>query len=529
MEVKVLEFSGKRILMVCQEGYSYPFYFLSKKWKKRNKLGAFFYGPAECMYKKCYFNRYSYFKFLELEDVELFDSKKISKYYSTIVNTDKIIDKKFLEEIEKKYTHFLGINEQVLSSQLFSRVYHWRNYYEYVSYSQQLNWLILNYKNIIDIINKFQPDMVLDDGQSELARTILLEVCWEKHIPYICLEHTRFDSYQIPNFSLGHTVDSYFLDAFNRNLNDEKALEKYCQIVRDWRNSKTIMTVENLRFFRNESLLNSLKSLYGHAVYYFDEDIKAGNRKLKKTNSIIYPNSIELMKYFTRIEYWKHKLSKKNKYFRIPQSEDIYVYMPLHLIPESTTFTKATQFINELATIEAVSKSLPAGWWLYVKEHHAMIGERGREFYYRVNKLPNVKMVQFNYYNDPKPWIINSKGVITISGTTAYEAAMLNIPSIVFADVPFQLIEGVYRLHSYEELRKTFILFKKKYDNINSCAAYIKAVEECGENIDITFLYEQGEKIHNHKISMNDEYKEQLRRLEKLFLKGFSIYFNKDI
>lgn len=65
--------------------------------------------------------------------------------------------------------------------------------------------------------------------------------------------------------------------------------------------------------------------------------------------------------------------------------------MPLHLIPESSTFTLAPIYINELSIIEAVSKSLPTGWWLYVKEHQAMLGERGEFFYKAVNKLPNVK------------------------------------------------------------------------------------------------------------------------------------------
>ena len=54
--------------------------------------------------------------------------------------------------------------------------------------------------------------------------------------------------------------------------------------------------------------------------------------------------------------------------------------MPLHLIPESTTLVKAPYFINELTLIEAVSKSLPIGWFLYVKEHQSMLGERSIEY-----------------------------------------------------------------------------------------------------------------------------------------------------
>lgn len=79
--------------------------------------------------------------------------------------------------------------------------------------------------------------------------------------------------------------------------------------------------------------------------------------------------------------------------------------MPLHLIPESTTSILSPFYINELSVIEAVSKSIPAGWFLYVKEHQAMLGERSLSFYKAINKLPNVKMVQLNYYNESKPWI----------------------------------------------------------------------------------------------------------------------------
>ena len=174
-------------------------------------------------------------------------------------------------------------------------------------------------------------------------------------------------------------------------------------------------------------------------------------------------------------------------------------------------------YVNELTIIEAVSKTLPAGWWLYVKEHQAMVGERGVEFYEKANKLPNVKMVQLNYYEDPKPWISNSQGVVTISGTTAYEAALMGKHSIVFSDTPFSLIKGV----------QAFKEFAKPLDNIKSCAAYIATVKNIGYSIDTKLLLNKGERILRGIDPVDEEYQCNLDLLERLFYDGYSEYSNK--
>lgn len=514
---------GNKILIVCQEGLSFPFYFLSSKWRQENKLAAFFYGPAECMYNKCVFNENTYYRFKHLEGVTVYDSKNIATDFSDLFNDTEILDCDYLEYIENNYTHFSSLNEQIMSSQLFSRHYHWRNYYSYVTQVQQINWLILNYKNIIKIIDEFKPDYIFDDAQAELARSVLIEVCWRRKIPYICNEYTRYKSYQIPSFTLAKREEKYFVDAYKKNLNSTK-LKKYCDYVESFRNQNEIMTEENLRFFSHESsIVSSLKRLFGHLMYYYNEDIHAGNLKIKKKNPLLFPSSVELMRFFCRIEYWKNALLKQNKYFLMPDNSDEYVYMPLHLIPESTTFTKAPQYVNELSIIEAVSKSLPAHWKLYVKEHHAMLGERPISFYKAVNRIPNVMMVQLNYHKDPKQWIQRSKGVVTISGTSAFEAVMLNKPAIIFSSVSFDVIKGVFRVRSFEDLKGVFLEFCKPFDNLMECAVYIKTVEEFGVDFDLTYLYEQGEKIFRRKAFIDNEYRNQLSRMEKFYLKGIEI------
>jgi hypothetical protein len=74
----------------------------------------------------------------------------------------------------------------------------------------------------------------------------------------------------------------------------------------------------------------------------------------------------------------------------------------------------------------------------------------------RRKKLYNAKLVKFNYYSDPKPWMLNSKGVITISGSTAFEARMLSRLASVFGHVCFNVIDGIDIVNSIRDLKNIF-------------------------------------------------------------------------
>ena len=87
----------------------------------------------------------------------------------------------------------------------------------------------------------------------------------------------------------------------------------------------------------------------GKISYFWEQDIKAGNLKLKRSNPILYNNSVEYLKFYAKYELIKQYLLRKNKYFYTPSKGEKYLYMPLHLIPESTTFTLAWGHYNNLA------------------------------------------------------------------------------------------------------------------------------------------------------------------------------------
>lgn len=261
--------------------------------------------------------------------------------------------------------------------------------------------------------------------------------------------------------------------------------------------------------------------MHGKWVYFWDMDITQKNLKLKRQSKFLYAPSVPYFFHYLQVMLLRRKFMGKNKVFEAPVEGEDYVYMPLHLIPESTVFVKASYYVDELNLIEQVSKSVPAGWKVYVKEHQAMLGERGVKFYKKVKELHNVRLVQINHYHDPKPWIMNAKGVVTIVGTTAYEEALLGRKSLIFGDVPFELMDGITRVHSFEELPELIKDFGE-IDNIHSCAAYLQTIKDIGFEIDLFYLMAKAEKILAKLEEPEEKFDKNIEELKKFYYSGYA-------
>ena len=523
---------NKKILFLCKETSTYPQLLLTPLLQQDgNIVSAYFFMPPECVYDECEFNRSTYYEFIKNKDVKVYDFKKYARLFSNNIDNPKY-DEKYIEWIEKNFTHFKPLGLQLMSSQFTTRPYHFRNYFSFITYEQQILFLEYYYRNTIEIIDDLKPDVILDFNDSELGRTVVNEVAYKYKIPYITFEHPRFEKYKLYTYQQGIGVDKYFKVAYENCLSkDDKDLADELLYISKYNSKKNIMPDEYkgtiTSAYSAPKLYQSIKKILGMIMYFYNENRSRNTRKIKKRNKVLYPDSFEHLKFYCRVESMRRKLYKNNKYFENPVKDEKYVYMPLHLIPESTTFVKAPFYVNELNIIEAVSKSLPIGWRLYVKEHQAMLGERGLEFYEKTNNLPNVRLVKINYYRDPKPLIINSQGVITITGTSAFEAALLGKPSIIFGDVPHSLISSISRVTSFEDLNKEIEKFKSyevNDDDIHSCAAYLAAVKQVGSDIEYKYLMSEGERIIKNITEMSPKYKLELAKLKAFYYKAYECY-----
>ncbi len=526
-------FKNKKVLLVCREDFSFPMFFLSKKLlDDGNEVRVFFINPEESYYKKCFFNAHTYYNFQEnLPNVKVYGlSDFCFNFYKNYENN--VIDMEYIKLVEQQFTHFKNLNLQLASSQLSTRHFHTRFYFNYTSFEQNLIFLELGYKKVVEILEDFIPDVILDIEDSEFLRTIINEVAFRMKIPYINIDFPRFEDYKIPTFCLGLDIDAYFKQKYECFLSgfDSQLKNEYDYIL-NFRKSKNIMSHEYLGTvtskYKADSIFYTLKVLVGMSIYFWNLSLVSGYWKTRKRKEIIFSNPFKHFLFYVKVAFKKQLLYRKNKYFVSPLENESYVYMPLHLIPESTTFLKAPFYINEFHIIEQISKSLPIGWKLYVKEHQAMIGERSLSFYRNVNKIPNVRLVHFNYYSDPKPWIQNSKGVITISGTSAYEAALLGKKALVFSNVPFSLIDGITRVRSFEEL-PTLIADFGTIDNIKSCAAYLASIQLIGKKINLKYLISEGEAIIKKNKEQSEEFKQKINELYEFFSEAYSKYLSKE-
>ena len=107
-----------------------------------------------------------------------------------------------------------------------------------------------------------------------------------------------------------------------------------------------------------------------------------------------------------------------------------FVFYPLHLEPEASLQVLSPEYFYQLSSIAAVSRDLPAGVLLAVKETFSAIGRRPDNFYEQIAEFKNVVMM------DPMDLgvdvIRHAAAVVSINGTAGFEAAAIGKPVIAF-------------------------------------------------------------------------------------------------
>ena len=346
------------------------------------------------------------------------------------------------------------------------------------------------YKYLEKLIEDSKPNRIIDLDNSTFERTALFQICEANNILYTNVEFSRYDSHVIPTYTLGRKTDQYFRKCYQMVLAKIKNEERGTPLLDKFTNVQKIIApdynLNNTSKRYIKPLKKDIRRFLSTLKFLISETFK--NRKYANFFSrkpLISSYFDAILINFLFIYRERKVLSEKSKIFQKPDSKDKYVYFPLHYIPESSTLIKAPFYPNETPVIEAISKSLPVNWCLYVKEHGAMIGERPISFYKHLKRFSNVKLVDIGYYDDPKPWIQNCVGVVTLTGTSAFEAAMFGKRSIIFGNASFDIIKTIHRVTSFEELPSALKKFKiplesdYKYD----AEAYLKTVMKVGKRI----------------------------------------------
>ncbi|SDW45684.1 hypothetical protein SAMN05444411_101768 [Lutibacter oricola] len=513
-----------KILWVCKESFTSLTNFCIPYFNEY-KNEAIFIHPTESLLRDTTFVNFK----KNNNDIKIHTLDKIAHVYSDNIS-DKLSKESTnkLQGFEEKYCKKVDWGTLLMSSQIFTTPYHYRYFFKDLTDEEKNYWVLLLFEYMENLVKTSKPDFIFDFDNSEIGRSVLWLVADFFNIPYITIEHTRYNGYLIPNFNLGRKVDDFFIEKF---LSIKKADSSFETEVISYRNKSEIA---NKDYKNNKTLKKNNNSLFKDLKRLGTYEISAIKKMKSKIRFLKSNFRFPFIAHFPSIFFFflemvlreRYLLSSLNPFFKNPVEGEKYIYFPLHLVPESSTLIKAPFYPNEESVIAFISKALPLGWKLYIKEHGAMIGERPLKFYKKISRLSNVEFIKLDAHSDPKSWILKSQGVITLTGTSAFESVMLGKPAIVLGTVPFEMINGITKCKSLLALpgiiKKEFVGVSK-IDNFESCAKYLQIINEIGEIVEFTFLHNSCYNSLLFKTDLCDKARNQIVKMVEVLKKGVNL------
>lgn len=211
-------------------------------------------------------------------------------------------------------------------------------------------------------------------------------------------------------------------------------------------NLKTKSSVMNLNISDNSSVLRQNK--HGLWSVFHLRTIRALLSMIHPFWEQYYPSIFYLEKhrswlnyYISLIFYYFHNRKNWAIYRSLSSRVDLkkkYIYLALHYQPERSSMPEGGVFENQLLMVDILSKSLPKGWSLYVKEHpyqfsrsdNRKMNFRDEDFYRKIAGYKNVRLV--NIEQPSAELIEKSLAVATLTGSTGWEALLKSKPVITF-------------------------------------------------------------------------------------------------
>ncbi len=329
----------------------------------------------------------------------------------------------------------------VQSMRLMVKNYSRKYYYAFsqsVSDAQLERVIRSTYRLVREMVDTFQPNVIVMPNFVTLPHLFLIAYAKVKGILIRNIVDTKIAGY------LTWAEDQTFAGGLlHKKLQwDQTPVEQLPTYTE---------AVEYLQTFRQKFIYPDYVSLYPQAgpsffslvnpLFYlkmlelaFRRKFKKKLRDKQKIVSLDYlPPRLVIRDRFSQYRYWR--AVTQFPYDPLPER---FIYFPLQFQPEEVIDVVAPYFNNQLECARLTAQSMPGGLTLVVKDHPAMAGMRSPEYLYKLQHQPNIKLVD---YRIPTHEILNKAvGVVTISGTTIIEAALLGIPCVQFSNLAFSLM-----------------------------------------------------------------------------------------
>lgn len=235
-------------------------------------------------------------------------------------------------------------------------------------------------------------------------------------------------------------------DLFDKALHDPSLvadkMDEAKEFIKDFRErpiapQDTVSWIKELK--KNNTYTGILKTITTDIIRWgaIELGLKGTKGVIRQRNG--YDILIKNLRYF---RYMRNALNNNIRYFHNDVGDREYIYFPLHVDPEASTMVLADMFTDQMAVIESIAKTMPAGMRLIVKEHIPCLGHRPKGFYKRVANMPDVRLV--NPFMNNFEIMNNAKLVCTITGTAGWESFIFGKAPLVIGNVYYlKLGEGL--------------------------------------------------------------------------------------
>lgn len=309
------------------------------------------------------------------------------------------------------------------------------------------------------IFDAFEVDLFLPAICMGSVKVFIYEqLCRDRGIPYVVPTFTRinniftFASDVLLNYP--HIDETYTrLTKGELTLDLSKAEEFYDQLTKEMENSRnfdrhlpgiqviylTSWKAKIKIFLRMcRAILGRIRAWHRQRRFNKSGDIRRQPYKL----SVLWNNIANT------IQFYRQKFVLLDPGFgEVLPDEQKYIYYPLHTSPEYSTNFQGTMWMNQLYNIEILSKSIPADWVVYVKEHPATLPGRTRpkNFFKEIMRYPNVRMAPVGL--NSHRLVSRAEMVAVLTGTTGWEAVQRGVPVISFTTNNYDVL-GLSRVCS---------------------------------------------------------------------------------
>ena len=358
-------------------------------------------------------------------------NEKINKYvwsHDEIVNNPKLFlnnDEISLEEI----SDFLQINSVwslIQSQRNLVKSYKEKYYYSFkqsVSDEHIKLYIKACFKLYNEIFDKFKPDIIISPALNSFLHSSLNLFSLKKNIPMLGVTDSKVDNISIFTNSYLDNKGKFYENLLKINqdefvIENEIMMKSEIFIKEKKKKLKSIIFIDKKQKI-NLKYLGSVFKGFLRSFRYSAKDYPLG-----PTQDLGGP------KIFLRDLFYRHFYDFASSNYKYDDLNKIknFAYMPLLLQPEENMDLISTEFNNQIETARQIAMNLPSDMTLVVRDHPDMHDKRSPSYLKKIQNLPNVKLIDYRISN---PHVLQkAKIVIAASGTSIFEAAILEIPVI---------------------------------------------------------------------------------------------------